>query len=112
MSIDVQLTAALKTVAARVSPHPAPENTTRPYVTYQRVTGKRHTTLNSGAGAPRADFQVDVWANSKGEARTLADSLIDALPGLLKVGDISDNPDDYEPDTKLHRASFDVTLWR
>lgn len=112
MSQDIELVAALKTMADRVSPQPARADVVRPNVTYQRVTGRRHATLNSGAGAPRAAFQVDVWAMSRGEARTLADQLIDGLPGLLKVGDITDNPDDYESDTKLHRASFDVTLWR
>lgn len=112
MSLDVHLTSALKTMADRVSPHPASVGVARPNVTYQRITGRRHATLNSGAGAPQASFQVDVWAMSKGEARTLADQLIDGLPALLKVGAITDNPDDYESDTKLHRASFDVTLWR
>jgi len=112
MTFDQQLTAALKTLAERVSPHPAPAGTAKPYVTYQRITGNRHTTLNSGAGAPRATFQVDVWGDSKSAVRPLADTIIEALPGLLRVGDINDNPDDYEDDTKLHRASFDVVIWR
>ena len=114
MSFDQQLTAALKTLADRVSPHPAPAGSARPYVTYQRITGNRHATLNSGAGAPRATFQVDVWGDSKASVRPLADSIMDALPGLLKVGDLTDNPDANgdEVETKLHRASFDVTIWR
>jgi len=111
MTLDQALTAALKAHAGRVSPAPAPSGTARPYVTYQRVGGVRHATLNSGIGAPRATFQVDVWADTKGEARILADALIDTLPGLLKVGDVSDNPDDYEADTKLHRAGFDIAIW-
>jgi len=114
MTFDQQLTAALKTEAQRVWSHPAPAGTATPYVTYQRITGSRHATLNSGAGAPRATFQVDVWGENKASVRPLADTLMDALPGLLKVGDITDNPDANgdEIDTKLHRASFDVTLWR
>ena len=43
--------------------------------------------------------------------RELAEQLKDGLPDLLKVGEITDNPDDYESDTSLHRASFDVTVW-
>ena len=111
MTFDEKLRAALLTVAERVRPHPAPAATARPYVTFQRITGQRHATLNSGAGAPRATFQVDVWADSSQDARRLADALMDALPGRLKVGQITDNSDDYETDTKLHRASFDVVLW-
>lgn len=112
MTLDQRLVAALKTLHPRVSPAPAKLGTARPYVTYQRVGGKRHSTLNSGSGAPQATFQVDVWADSLSDARTLADTLLDGLPALLKVGDVSDNPDDYEESTKLHRASFDVTVWK
>ncbi len=111
MTFDEKLLAALRTKVERARPHPAPASTTRPYVTFQRINGRRHATLNSGAGAPRGTFQVDVWADSSQDARRLADELADALPRLLKVGDLTENSDDYETDTKLHRASFDVVLW-
>jgi len=110
MSLDESLQAAMATVTPDSGPFPA--KTQKPlYATYQRVTGRLHGSLNSGFGAERATFQIDVWGDSKGKARGLADTLKAALPGLLKVGELSDNPDDYEEDTKLHRASFDVVIW-
>lgn len=112
MSMDTDLLAALRTVEAKSYAFPAAQPQPGLYATYQRVTGRRHGTLNSGLGAPRATFQIDCWSKVKGQAVELAEELKDALPDILKVGDISDNPDDYEIDTQLHRASFDVTIWQ
>jgi hypothetical protein len=110
MTLDEKLQAAGESVTPAFYSFPA-KSPPALYVTYQRAAGKRHATLNSGAGAERGTFQVDVWGTGKGAVRTLADQLKDALPALLKVGDLTDNPDDYEEDTKLHRASFDVAIW-
>jgi len=111
MTFDQDLLAAMRTVTPAAYAFPAKEPP-KLYVTYQRVTGKRHSTLNSGAGAPRGDFQIDVWGETRAAVRVLADALQDTLPNLLKVGDMTDGPDDYEAATKLHRASFDVVLWK
>ncbi|WP_164087159.1 tail completion protein gp17 [Stenotrophomonas maltophilia] len=111
MNLDLRLTAASSTITAAFYPFPAPKDRPPLYVTYQRAGGKRHATLNSGAGAERGTFQIDVWGPKKGPVRELAEQLKDGLPDLLKVGEITDNPDDYEADTSLHRASFDVTIW-
>jgi len=111
VSLDTELLAALRTVEAKSYPFPASPKPTGLYATYQRVTGRRHGTLNSGLGAPRASFQIDCWSTVKGQAVELAEAFKAALPDLLKVGDITDNPDDFETDTGLHRASFDVVLW-
>jgi hypothetical protein len=35
----------------------------------------------------------------------------DALYAALTVGEITDNPSDYENTTELHRVSFDVKAW-
>jgi len=112
VSLDTALLAAMRTVNASSYAFPAAHPPPALYATYQRVSGRRHATLNSGAGAPRATFQIDCWSKVKGQAVELAESLKDALPGLLKVGEITDNPDDFEDDTELHRASFDVTIWQ
>ena len=110
MSLDTDLLAAMRGINASCYAFPA-TNPPAVYATYQRISGRRHGTLNSGLGAPRGTFQIDCWSKVKGQAVELAESLKDGLPDALKVGDITDNPDDYEIDTKLHRASFDVVLW-
>ncbi|MBB4126221.1 hypothetical protein GGR77_001511 [Xanthomonas translucens] len=110
MTLDERLVAAMGTFTPDVYSAPA-KNPPERYVTYQRTTGRLHATLNSGAGAARGTFQIDVWGPVKGPVRTLADQLKNGLPSLLKVGDVTDNPDDYEEDTRLHRASFDIVIW-
>ena len=111
MTFETDLLTAMRTVtsAAYAFPAKAPPAV---YATYQRISGRLHGTLNSGLGAPRGTFQIDCWSKVKGQAVELAESLKAALPETLKVGDITDNPDDYETDTQLHRASFDVVLWQ
>ena len=112
MSAETDLLAAMKTVESKSYAFPAAQPQTAKYATYQRVSGRRHGTLNSGLGAPRATFQIDCWSKLKSEVAVMAEAMKDALPEHLKVGDITDNPDDYETDTELHRASFDVTIWQ
>ncbi|MBB5875893.1 DUF3168 domain-containing protein [Xanthomonas sp. 3498] len=110
MTLDEKLVAAMNVVTPAVFSAPA-KNPPALYATYQRPAGRRHATLNSGLGAERATFQIDVWGPAKGATRLLADQLKDQLPRMLKVGDLTDNPDDYEEDTGLHKASFDVVVW-
>ncbi|MCI2243278.1 DUF3168 domain-containing protein [Xanthomonas sp. PPL568] len=110
MTLDEKLVAAMNAVTSAVFAAPA-KNPPSLYATYQRTSGRRHGTLNSGLGAERATFQIDVWGPAKGSTRFLADQLKDQLPRTLKVGDLTDNPDDYEGGTGLHRASFDVVVW-
>lgn len=111
MSLDTDLLAAMRSSLAASYKFPA-LNPPALYATYQRVTGRKHATLNSGLGAPRATYQIDLWCKNFGQAREAAEAMKLALPNTLKVGDITDNPDDYETDTMLHRASFDVTIWQ
>jgi hypothetical protein len=82
----------------------------RPRITHQIIAGVENENLR-GAGPPRRRYQIDVWADTHGAARGLADQAKVALRAGLVVGSITDNPDDYEPDTKLCRVSFDAAVW-
>lgn len=111
MSIETDLFAALK-VLAPTWPTIAPQGTVGPRITYQRVAGSDVPNYDAdGSGATSARIQVDVWADNYGAARALADQARAALYAALTVGEITDNPSDYEAETKLHRASFDVAAW-
>lgn len=83
---------------------------TRPRITHHRIAGTDNLTL-TGPGPARIRFQIDVWADTFAQARGLADQAKVALRGGLTVGEITDNPDDFEADVKLHRASFDAPIW-
>lgn len=106
--IEAQIQAALNVLAPTTSRGSA--GSQRPRITYFRVAGSDNPTL-TGAGANRARFQLDFWADDFATARGLADQGKVALRAGLTVGEITDNPDDFETDTLLHKCSFDAPIW-
>jgi len=112
MSVETAIYAALNALAPTF-PTVAPQGTTAlPRITYQRVAGSDAPNYaGDGMGATSVRVQVDVWALDYATARRLSDQARAALYAALTVGSITDNPSDYESDTKLHRASFDVEAW-
>jgi hypothetical protein len=109
MNLETQIVAALAPLAPTTAFGGA-DPTVRPRITYQVITGSYNETLR-GTGPYRGRRQIDIWALTYAAARGLADQAKVALRSGLNVGAITDNPDDYEADTKLHRVSFDVAAW-
>lgn len=106
--IETQIQAVLNALAPTTSR--AAAGNARPRITYYRVAGTDNPTLRT-AGPKRARFQIDVYADSLATARGLADQAAVALRAGLTVGEITDNPDDFETDTQLHKCSFDAAIW-
>jgi hypothetical protein len=109
MTIEASLVAILS-VLAPVTPWGKADPSQRPRITYLRVHGQSNMHLQ-GVGPSRVRMQLDFWDDDLKTARGLADQAKVLLPAGLIVGDIQDNPDDFEDDTKLARASFDVAIW-
>ncbi len=110
MTVESAIFTALKPLAPTF-PLTAPQGTLPPYLTYQRIAGREWETLANGGGAPRVRMQIDVWSGNFTEAATLAAEVKVALRVAVTVGEITDNPDQFEPDTRLYRASFDAAIW-
>ena len=110
MTFGASIVAALTPVAPSY-PLTAPQGAPTPRITYLRVSGREHETLADGGGAPRIRMQFDIWSDSFMQAQALALQAKAALRGALKVGEITDNPDEFESDTRLYRASFDAGIW-
>ena len=111
MSVQAAVYAVLNGIAP-TWPGVAPEDAPRPRLTYSRIAGSDIPTYDGdGSGAGNRHFQVDAWADSAGDARRLSDTVRAALYAARIVGGITDNPDDYEKDTKLYLASFTVEVW-
>ena len=110
MSLQTTIAAALAPIAPTY-PLTAPQGVTPPYITYFRVAGQDFETLASGGGAPRRRVQIDVWASTYLDACTLAAAAKDALRAALTISAVLDNPDHYEPDTRLFHVSFDIAAW-
>lgn len=109
MSIETDLAAVLGSVAPTY-PFGAADQNQRPRITYQRTSGSENEHLDGG-GPARVRFQIDVWADDYDTACGLGVNAKVALRAGCTVGEISDNPDDFETDTGLHRRSFDVAVW-
>ena len=110
MTVEAQVFQVLQALAPTY-PVIAPQGAATPRITFLRVSGRQFETLSNGSGAPRVRLQVDIWSNSYDQAHALAMQAKDSLNAQLKVGEITDNPDEFEPDTRLYRASFDAGIW-
>src|SRR5579883_3383785 len=104
MSIEAQIVGTLQSLAP-VYPLMAPQGAVLPRITYFRVAGTQEETLADGGSAPRLRFQVDIWDASFKDARAMAESAKAALRAALIVGEMTDNPDAYEQETKIYHVS-------
>lgn len=117
--IDATVFDALKVLVAnadgvtfRVFPDVAPEDTPRPWITYQSVGGRDANALSGPADRMNTRMQVNVWADSRPAATALMQLVIaalcaDGIGGLPIGGAVSD----YEPDTKLYGSRLDFSIW-
>jgi hypothetical protein len=101
-------------VGNRVFPDVAPENTVRPYMTYQQVGGEAINFLDATVPSKRnGRWQVNVWADSRLQAAALSRQAEDAMrtaAGLLTTV-LGAPVAIYEPDTKLFGAIQDFSCW-
>lgn len=105
-------------VSTRVHAGEAPQNTARPYVTYQNISEFREYGFGGGIGIVRARYQFDVFADSYLSGRAIIEQLRLALdfwtspsssPEIIRV--TAENViDGFEPDTRLHHPSFDFQV--
>lgn len=90
----------------------APQDTARPYITWQVVGGGP---LNNLSDNPNMDnMRVRVWCYSNesagsAAARNLAKAVRDALEAVTHV--IAGPFDDFEPDTRLFVWVMDAEFW-
>ena len=111
MILENQLYSLLGDIASTY-PNVAPEKADIPRITFQLIAGgDTPDYAGRGGGARYVRIQIDTWAATYLEARALSERARTAVYAGLRVGEVSDNPSDFELDTRLHRASFDVRLW-
>ena len=83
MSIELEkgLVTRLSGVAGgRIYPR-TPQNATRPFIRYQRITTTRQQSLSGAVGVTEATLQVDCMADTYEGAKTVADAARAALHG-------------------------------
>ncbi len=106
MSAEPTIVTALGAlVSNRVFPDVAPENTERPYITYQQIGGVGINFLDQGTipNKRHARFQINVWADTRAAVVTLMEQVEAAIRGLTTLQPTVEAAAValYEPDTGL-----------
>jgi len=106
--IEKDLYAALKTVCPRVYPMFMPDDAVYPSITYQVVFSGTEQSVSGNVCGKNTRFQVDIYAKSYSEAKSLRDEAISKIVDL-SGGDISSH-DLYEDTVELHRQMIDFKI--
>jgi hypothetical protein len=113
MSFESDIFDALKgLVGNRCYPDVAPLNTTRPYLTFQKVGGTAWNFLeNTAVGRRHARVQVNCWATTRLSAAALARSVEDALVTSSAIRAFVNGAvvDDYNEDLQLYGTRQDFS---
>lgn len=89
----------------------APDSVQRPYITHFHVGGELGMAFCGPDGSDAGSVQIDCWAASRGEATSLGWQVYHLLKeqdSEFAAESIRRLPSGYEPDTKLHRVSWEV----
>lgn len=89
----------------------APDQPPTPYIVYSKVIGLPNNTLDGVAGTERHRFQIDVYATTYLQAKTVREQLKAAMAAAPFANIEIENQDFYESETKLHRIRSDWSIW-
>lgn len=82
----------------------APQNTDKPYITWQLISGVPENNLSDLPPVDRQSVQVDCWHQTDSGIETLADAVRDAIePVAHMTAAITDL---REPETRIFRISL------
>lgn len=102
--------AVVALVADRVFSHGhASQNVARPYITFSVVGGHAENYLTNRPGIDQDLVQIDCWASTSSDCRSLCDAVVYALETrAYRTGAAMD---DFEPDTGLYRRTVQFYFW-
>lgn len=105
--------AALVALAGgRIYPDVAPAGAPTPRIVYQSVGGVDETTFDGLSALQNSRMQVAVWAQSRAEAATIMQQILQALTAAPVRGTPIGAPVSvYEDDTKLYGSRVDISIW-
>lgn len=87
----------------------APQDPTRPYITWFVVTGTPQNNLSTVPDIDALTVQVDCWHQTDGGVELLAAAARDACEPSAHMTQIG--PNDYEAETKLYRIGLTFDWW-
>lgn len=115
MSVETTIFEALRgLVNDRVFPDVAPEETQRPYITYQQVGGESVNFVDATVPTKKnGRWQINVWADSRLDAAPLARLVEDTLRVIpeLQTTVLGAPIARYDEETKLRGMTQDFSFW-
>jgi hypothetical protein len=114
MTLESTLVAVLKTVCVRTFVNFAQSNTQRPYVTFQQIGGQAIDVLGREVPSKEnAEMQINVWADSGSEAKTLIKSIEQALilSTEFQAAPLAAAASDFDSDIPVHGSRQDFSIW-
>lgn len=112
--LEVKLTAALKQLCPRTFPDFAPADTQRPYVTYQQIGGEAPSFVDDTVPTlENAQVQVNVWANTRLEAKSLIKQIEAALTveAGFQARPVSASASDFDAHVPVYCSRQDFSIW-
>lgn len=100
-------------VGSRVYPLRAPQNVTKPYITFQRILTNPVSSIDGNLNTVRARLQIDCWADTYAAVRglyTAVKAYLNSSPAGLAATLLLEARDFYEDDTRLYRVSIDAAI--
>lgn len=88
----------------------APQDTTKPYVTWYLISGTPENNLSDLPPTDRLAFQVDCWHQTDSGVEALAEAVRDAIEPYAHMVAIPINTKDS--DTKLYRIGLQFEHWQ
>ena len=109
----------VKAITTRCYPVTIPQSPTYPLILYTKITGMRDHTLRGASGHAHPRFQIEAWAETYTEAKTLADAIRNALDDYsgtvlgTVIGSclIDSEQDVYESEIEVYRVLQDYFIW-
>jgi hypothetical protein len=114
MTVEADLQTVLTSVVARSFPDFAPTKTGLPYCTFQQIGGEAVNYVDATMpDHDHGEFQVNVWAATRKEAKALIKQIDAALRGAaaFTARPVSGPVSDFDADMKRYGSRQDFSIW-
>lgn len=114
MTVEADITALLKAICPRVAPDFMATIPERPYITYQQIGGEAAVFLDGSLPSKEnGEFQIDVWSDTRGEAKALIKQVAAAICAstAFQASPLAGPRSDSDPDMKLYCSRQDFSVW-
>jgi hypothetical protein len=100
-------------VSTRIYPLVAPQNATKPYITYSRISTQREYSYSGYSNLQRVRFQISCYAETYAAAKAIAIQVMAAVEAwtAVQAAFVENQTDLFEKETKLYHVPVDIFVW-